>query len=153
MSQLVIFVRWFVIRDGAPGCALEIVILSALERPQKCEQPDQSEPERQRHQNDEYFHHDLSGAARRARSAFSITSNEDPDIAAAAIRGVAKPATAIGTARTLYPTASQRFCRIRCNARREKSIAATTGASGLPRKTRSAAAWLRCAALIGDMET
>src|SRR5665647_2840834 len=32
-------------------------------------------------------------------------------------------------------------------------IAATTGASGLPRKTRSAVAWLRCAALIGDIET
>src|SRR5882724_11713422 len=32
-------------------------------------------------------------------------------------------------------------------------MAATTGAKGLPRKTRSAVAWLRCAALIGDIET
>lgn len=32
-------------------------------------------------------------------------------------------------------------------------MAATTGANGRPRKTRSAVAWLRCAAEIGDIET
>ena len=104
---------WLVVRDGAPGRAFEIVILSTFERPEKPEQTDKPEAKGQRYENHEYFHHDLPGATRRARSAFSITSSEEPDIAAAAIRGVTTPLMAIGTASRLYPTASQRFCRIR----------------------------------------
>src|SRR5215216_1185930 len=101
-----------IIRNGPPGRAVKVVILTALERPEKSEQPCETEAERQRHQNDEHFHHGLRCATRRARSAFNITSSEEPDIASAAISGVTNPAMAIGTARKLYPTASQRFCRI-----------------------------------------
>src|ERR1019366_4134503 len=92
------FPRRLVICNGAPGRSLEIIILPALERPEKSEQADEPEAERQRHENYHDFHHDLPCATRRARSAI-------------------------------------------------------TGANGLPRKTRSAVAWLRCAALIGDIET
>ncbi len=112
----------FVICDGTPGRAFEIVVLSAFERPEKPEQADKPEAKRQRHENDKYFHHDLPCATRRARSAFNMTNSEEPDIAAAAIRGVTTPLMAIGTASRLYPTASQKFCRIRWSALREKSM-------------------------------
>src|SRR5258708_40123110 len=59
-----------IIGNGPPGRAVEIVILAALERPEKSEQPHEAEAERQRHQNDEHFHHDLRCATPRARSAF-----------------------------------------------------------------------------------
>ena len=39
--------------------------------------------------------------ARRARIAFSMTSTEEPDMAAAATSGVARPMIATGTARAL----------------------------------------------------
>ena len=90
-----------VIGDGAPGGALEIVVLPAFERPQKPEQADKPKAKRQRHQNHHHFHHGLPCATRRARSAFSITSSEEPDIAAAAISGVTTPLIAIGTASKL----------------------------------------------------
>ena len=95
------FPRRLVIGDGAPGRALEIVILAALQRPEKSEQADQPEAERQRHQDHQHFHHDLPCATRRARSAFSMTRIEEPDIAAAAISGVTTPLIAIGTASKL----------------------------------------------------
>ena len=88
----------FVISDGAPGRAVEIVILPAPERPEKCQQPDQTQSQRQRDEDYEDFHDAPRG---RARSAFSMTNREEPDIAAAAISGVTRPAIAIGTASRL----------------------------------------------------
>ena len=90
-----------IIGDGAPGRAFKIVILTAFERPQEAKQADQTEAQRQRHQNDHHFHDDPPFATRRARSALSITRMEEPDIAAAAISGVTTPLIAIGTARIL----------------------------------------------------
>src|SRR4051812_40367270 len=90
-----------VIGDGAPGRAVEILVLTILERPEKREQTGETEPERQRHENDEDFHQDLRTATERARSAFTMTRIEEPDIAAAAISGVTIPLIATGTASTL----------------------------------------------------
>src|SRR5262245_25005730 len=93
--------RRLVVRDGAPGCAVEIVELAALQRPEKARKTQRAEPERQRHQINQHFHQRTSKPARRARSAFSITSTDEPDIAIAAINGVARPAIATGTANAL----------------------------------------------------
>src|SRR6266700_5322618 len=90
-----------VVRNRAPGGAVEILILSALERPEERQEPSKSEPKREWHENDEDFHHDLRTATERARSAFTMTRIEEPDIAAAAIRGVTVPLMASGTASTL----------------------------------------------------
>ena len=90
-----------IIRNSAPGRAFEIVILSGFQRPEKCGQTDEPKTKRQRHQDDHHFHAGPPFDIWRARSAFSITSIEEPDIAAAAIRGVTTPLMAIGTARTL----------------------------------------------------
>jgi hypothetical protein len=40
----------------APGGTLKIVVLAALERPEKSEQADEPEAKRQWHENDHYFH-------------------------------------------------------------------------------------------------
>ena len=90
-----------IIQDRAPRRTFEIVILPAFQGPEEPKQTDQPKPQRQRHENDEHLHHDLPCATRRARSAFSITSREEPDIAAAAIRGVTTPLMAMGTANRL----------------------------------------------------
>lgn len=88
------------------------------ERPEKREQPGKAKSERQRHENDEDFHHTSLNArsdakaasnfagralppAFRARNAFSMTRIEDPDIAAATIKSVTIPEIAIGTASKL----------------------------------------------------
>src|SRR6476660_1698108 len=93
-DSLWLYRQRFVLGNGAPRRALEIVVLPAFERPEKCEQADEPKPQRQRHKNHEDFHHALPRATRRARSAFNITRTYEPDIAAAAIRGVTKPAIA-----------------------------------------------------------
>ena len=85
-------------RQAAPSRSSYCPLLSDQRNPIEA---DQSEPKRQRHENDHHFHHTPPDATRRARSAFSITSTEEPDIAAAAIRGVTTPLIAIGTARIL----------------------------------------------------
>src|SRR5260370_7889779 len=121
--------RGFIICNSAPCCAFEIVILPAFERPEKAQQPGEPEPERQRHKDDKDFHQDLPRAARRARRAFSITSSDEPDMATAAISGVTNPTIAIGTARRLYPTATQSFCRISCKPFPPNPIAPTTRAT------------------------
>src|SRR3954469_11000112 len=90
-----------VVGDGTPGRAIEILVLSVLERPEKREETGETEPERERHENDEDFHQDLRTAAERARSAFTMTRIDEPDIAAAAISGVTIPAMASGTASAL----------------------------------------------------
>src|SRR5205814_1317509 len=90
--------RWLIIRNCPPGRAVEIVILTGLERPQKSEQSNETEAQRQWHEDDEDFHQGLRGATLRARSAFKVTSSDEPDMAAAATSGVARPAIARGTA-------------------------------------------------------
>src|SRR6266508_1935998 len=85
------------VHDRTPGGAVEIVVLAALERPQ--EGGEAQKAERHRHQVDQDFH---DGSLRRfARSAFTVTRTDEPDMASAATRGVASPATAIGTAMAL----------------------------------------------------
>src|SRR4051812_40274149 len=81
--------RWLIIGNSPPGRAVEILILTALQRPEKSAQARQTKAKRQRHEKDEDFHHGLRGTTRRTRSAFKITSREEPDIAAAATSGVA----------------------------------------------------------------
>src|SRR5437868_6827601 len=90
-----------VVRDRPPPCSLEIIVLAVPERPKKsCKA---NEPEQQRQRNEKYqnFHQPSSCVPRCARSAFSITSRDEPDIAAAATSGVASPAIAKGTASRL----------------------------------------------------
>src|SRR5882724_5284625 len=98
------FLRRIVIGDGAPGRTVEILILTALQRPQERQQSGEAKAERQRHEDDQHLHQALplvnagsdaklaSGCANRmppcalrARKAFSITRMDEPDIAAAAI--------------------------------------------------------------------
>src|ERR1700750_963282 len=102
--------RRIVVGDGAPGCAVEIVILAALQRPEEGRETGQTERQRQRDEDDEDLNQAPSSRkavsvarrdsvpvgltsvpALRARSALSITRMEEPDIAAAAIRGVTMP--------------------------------------------------------------
>src|SRR5262249_35853941 len=107
--------------DGAPGCAVEVLILAALQRPEERREPGKTKRQRERDEDDEDLHQLLSrlkaasaaasrvqllaafavAPARRARSAFSMTRMDEPDIAAAAIKGVTTPLIAIGTARQL----------------------------------------------------
>ena len=91
---------------------------------------------------------------RPARSALSVTTSDEPDIAAAATSGVARPATAIGhrddvveRRRTRGSPASERAPCGRC------AMLSATGVRLSPRKTMSAAAWARWVALIGEIET
>src|SRR5262245_58961977 len=109
-----------VVGDGAPGRAFEVVGLAALERPEKCRQAGETEGQCKRNEDDEDLHQApsplkaglaaepasaspclTSAPALRARSAFSITRMDEPDMAAAAISGVTMPLIAIGTASTL----------------------------------------------------
>ena len=100
-----------IVRKHAKRCALQIVELSVANRPDEREQPGQAQTQRQRHEIDEDVHgrtatargtsFDAATAARgirRSRKALSVTRIEEPDIAAAAINGVTKPAIATGTA-------------------------------------------------------
>ena len=93
--------RLVVVGDRAPGCSVEIIILAALQRPEEADETGKSKRKGQRDQDDHHFHDEVSSATRRARSAFSITRIDDPDIAAAAISGVTTPLMASGTARKL----------------------------------------------------
>src|SRR4051812_25021639 len=90
-----------VVGDRAPARPFEVVILAVLERPEKAGQAETAERQCQRHQKYQDFHQQSSLAPRWARNAFRITSSDEPDIAAAAISGVAKPAMASGTAKRL----------------------------------------------------
>ncbi len=90
-----------IIRNRPPPCSLQVVVLPVLERPEKTRQPEGAEGECQRHEEYQDFHQQSSLAPRWARSAFKITSTEEPDMAAAATSGVARPAMASGTASKL----------------------------------------------------
>lgn len=92
--------RRIIIGDRPPGGAIEIVILAIPERPQKGRKAEPAKRDRKRHQIEQDFHQ-AGSLCRRARKALSITSSDDPDIAAAAISGVTRPAMASGTASAL----------------------------------------------------
>src|SRR5215212_3456472 len=87
-----------VIGNRAPARPLEVVVLAVLERPEKSHQADGAERQCQRHEKYQNFHQESSRAPRCARNAFTITSSDEPAIAAAATSGVARPAIASGTA-------------------------------------------------------
>lgn len=89
-----------IVGDRPPGGAIEIVILAVLERPEKGRKAERAQRDRERHQIEQDFHQAVS-LCRRARKALSITSSDEVDIAAAAISGVTRPATASGTASAL----------------------------------------------------
>src|SRR5262249_24574653 len=93
--------RRIVVHDGAPCSAVKIVILTGLERPQEGTEPEETERQRQRYEIDQHFHGAYSSRLCVARSAFNVTRMDDPDMASAAMRGLAKPRIAIGTAMTL----------------------------------------------------
>lgn len=99
-----------VVQQDAQRGAIHVVILFRPQRPEEAGQTSQTQGERQRNEVDEDVHDRFpterrgAGASEcrdRARSALSVTSNDEPDIAAAAINGVTKPAIAIGTANVL----------------------------------------------------
>jgi hypothetical protein len=92
---------WLVIGNRPPPRPFEVVVLAVLERPEKSHQADETKRQRQWHEKYQDFHQPTPLAPRCARSAFDITSNDDPDIAAAATSGVARPAIASGTAKRL----------------------------------------------------
>lgn len=89
-----------IVGDRPPGGAIEIIILAVLERPEKGRKAEPAKRDRKRHQIEQDLHQAVS-LCRRARKALSITSSDEPDIAAAAISGVARPAMASGTASAL----------------------------------------------------
>src|SRR5690606_40398395 len=82
------------VAEDAFGVALGVVVLAVAQRPEKGQQPQRPQQQRYRDQEGQHLH-------QRNLSAFSVTQIELADIASAAIRGVAKPAMAIGTARML----------------------------------------------------
>ena len=71
-----------------------VVILVISKRPDEGDKPDPTKKKRDRDQVDEHFH----DCAYFSRSALSDTVMEEEDIARAAIRGVASPTSATGTA-------------------------------------------------------
>ncbi len=89
---------FFVVNQDARGIAVEIVILSAVERPQQHNQRAQSEQQGGGDDEGDTVHAPLPPASRRA---FSVTTSEEPAIAAAAINGVTNPSAANGIAAAL----------------------------------------------------
>jgi hypothetical protein len=65
--------------------------LAVAQRPEESRKPGQPEGKRDRYEIDQHIHD-----ARLARSALRVTSTDEPNIAAAAISGVTKPAIATG---------------------------------------------------------
>lgn len=81
------------IDQQASRAALHVIVLSGFEAPDKGQQPQTAQNERDRDQNYQNIH-----VAHRIRSAFKSTVKEDIDMTSAAINGVAKPAIATGIA-------------------------------------------------------
>ena len=87
-----------VIAKDAMRVAVRVIILPVPERPEKGNEPESAEKQRNRDQDDQHFH---GPGPYFSRSALSDTVIEDVDIARAAIKGVAKPRRATGTATAL----------------------------------------------------
>ncbi|GAB5377325.1 MAG: hypothetical protein AcusKO_37870 [Acuticoccus sp.] len=80
--------------DDAPGRAVEVVVLAVFHRPQEGDEAERTEPQRDGNQKQEHRHQGLpeavEGATGRARrSALSVTTIEDDDMASAATSGEA----------------------------------------------------------------
>ena len=107
-----------VVVDGPPRCTVQIVILAAFQGPEEGEESQSTKAKRNGNEVDENVHasftpcgigagpagmtNGLSAPARRlSLSALATTMIDDVDMATAAIRGVAYPASAIGTAKML----------------------------------------------------
>lgn len=84
------------IQQYTRGFAFWVVILIRLQRPDKGDQTSATEKQGNRDQNRKHIHF-----CNPTRAALKITVIEENDIANAAIRGVAYPATAIGIAMAL----------------------------------------------------
>lgn len=97
----------------AKGGAIDVVILTAAQRPQKAGQRRKAEEQCQGNKKDQDIHLATAGfsatrfvscfrrVAGLTRKALSVTTSEEPDIARAAIRGVTIPNIASGTAEIL----------------------------------------------------
>lgn len=102
-----------IIRQGSDSGALKVVELTAAQRPDECPKPREPQAKSDRQKKDNDIHGAATASFRSAalflrirtvplrRTALSVTSTDEPDIAAAAIKGVTKPATASGTATKL----------------------------------------------------
>ena len=90
---------------GAPACALQILKLPGIERPQEGCKPEQAEHQGCGDEPSERCHAWFSfipmgwSASRfvRRRSAFPVTAIDEADMASAAMSGVTNPAIASGT--------------------------------------------------------
>ncbi len=89
---------WLVIifRQNPPRVAFQIFVLIVAQAPQERGKASTTQDQRHRDQKNENVH-----TLPFSRRAFSNTVIEDADMAIEAISGVAKPASAIGTAMTL----------------------------------------------------
>src|SRR5438270_3103017 len=105
---------YVVVRKHAQRRPVHIFVLSAAQRPEERCKASQAQRERHRHKIDQDIHvafavarsdgkaaTERAGLRARTRNALSVTRMDEPDIAAAAISGVASPAIATGTATAL----------------------------------------------------
>lgn len=112
------FIGGFLLDQNPLACTVHIVILAAFQRPEERYETGKAEEQSDRQKINQNRHACLAVTERAVaglpisswefvrcnpsnRSALPITSNEEPDMAIAAIRGVAWPRMAIGTAMTL----------------------------------------------------
>ncbi len=86
-----------VLLEDALTVAGGVIILMIAQRPYEGDKPDATQQERNRDQVDEHFH----GWTYLSLSALSETVMDEDDMARAAMRGVASPSSATGTAITL----------------------------------------------------
>jgi len=96
-----LFVVGVVVDQDAGRSTVEILILAVFQRPQKHREREQAEAERDRDQGQQRAQRLIRRKDRPSVSALAITRIEEADMDTAAIKGVAKPRTAIGTAITL----------------------------------------------------
>lgn len=97
LTRRSVIIRTLVIDQDTQRSAIEIVKLSAAQRPEKGPQSEQAQAQRNGDQ-DGYARH---LAAPFNRNAFATTMTDEPDMASAAINGVTIPMIAIGTATRL----------------------------------------------------
>src|SRR5690606_30631798 len=105
---------------------------------EKYRQPQRAHAQRDGYQQGKAAH--LAALAR--RSELATTTSELRDMAIAAISGVTSPASASGTATTLYNTENPRFWRTIRIVARDTRTASATGMRPPPINTASAACWL-----------
>lgn len=105
LSLAVLAIRKVVVLQHPPARSFKIVVLSRSHAPEEAAEPAQAERQGEWKQD----HDDVQDGVPSAdapvvwpvRNALSVTTSEEPDMAAAATSGVAKPAIATGTATML----------------------------------------------------